>query len=270
MSGSSELRLLGVFAHPDDECLGNGGAFAKYAAEGVATHLVTATRGQRGRFYSPDHERPSDEEVGRVREAELRAAAAELGIRDVTVLDYTDGSLDCADPADAVAAIVAHIRRVRPHVVLTFDPFGAYGHPDHVAICQLTTAACARAADPDHDDGAEPHAVDKLYYKVETADTWEVYQKAFKRLVSTVDGVERSAVAWPDWAVSCALDTREHADTVWRAIRHHRTQTAIYAGLGDLDDEDHRTLWGRQHYYRAFSTVNAGRTLERDLFEGIR
>lgn len=262
--------LLGVFAHPDDECLGNGGAFAKYAAEGVDTHLVTATRGQRGRFYSHDRERPSDEEVGRVREAELRAAAAELGIRDVALLDYMDGSLDRADPVEAVAAIVAHIRRVRPQVVITFDPFGAYGHPDHVAICQLTTAACVRAADPSHDDGAEPHVVSKLYYKVETARTWEVYQKAFKRLVSTVDGVERSAVAWPDWAVDCVLDTADHADTVWRAIRHHRTQIAIYSSLGELSDADHRTLWGTQHYHRAFSTVNGGSETERDLFEGIR
>src|SRR5688500_10910784 len=138
------LRLLGVFAHPDDECLGNGGALAKYSAEGVDCSLVCATRGERGRYYDPALPRPSDEEVGRAREQELRNAAAALGVRDVAFLDYIDGSLDQADAREAVARIVAHLRRVRPHVVITFDPFGAYGHPDHVAICQLATAACAR------------------------------------------------------------------------------------------------------------------------------
>lgn len=264
------LRLLAVLAHPDDECLGNGGALARYAAEGVACSLVCATRGERGRYFDPALSRPSDEEVGRVREQELRNAAAALGVRDVAFLDYIDGSLDQADPREAVARIVAHVRRVRPHVVITFDPFGAYGHPDHVAICQLTTAACARAASPDHDDGQPPHHVAKLYYKSETPAVWEVYQKAFKRMISTVDGVERSAVAWPDWSVSAVLDTRAHAATVWRAIQCHETQIAIYAGLRDLSDADHEKLWGTQHYYRAWSTVNGGRQTESDLFAGLR
>ena len=266
----SPLRLLAVLAHPDDECLGNGGVLARYADEGIECALVCATRGERGRYYDPALPRPSDEEVGVVREGELRAAAAALGVRDVAFLDYMDGSLDRADAPEAIARIVAHIRRVRPHVVITFDPFGAYGHPDHVAICQLTTAACALASHAAHDDGQPPHHVAKLYYKSETPDVWEVYQKAFKRLVSNVDGVERAAVAWPDWSVSAVIDTRAHAATVWRAIQCHQTQIAIYAGLRDLSIADHERLWGRQHYYRAYSTVNGGRAVEDDLFEGLR
>src|SRR5688500_13119669 len=157
-------RLMAVLAHPDDESFAVGGALAKYAALGVETYVVTATRGERGRHFT-DVDRPSDEEVGRVREAELRAAARVLGVREVTFLDYHDGEVDAADPAEAVARIVAELRRVRPHVVLTFDPFGLYGHPDHVAICQLTTAAVAAAADPGFDAGAAPaHRVAKLYY----------------------------------------------------------------------------------------------------------
>jgi hypothetical protein len=66
------------------------------------------------------------------------------------------------------------------------------------------------------------------------------------------------------------LDTRAHAATVWRAIQCHQTQIAIYAGLRDLNEQDHEKLWGTQHYYRAFSTVNGGRALETDLFEGLR
>src|SRR5919112_948112 len=150
-----QLKLMAVLAHPDDESLGVGGALAKYAAAAVETHVVTATRGERGRYFTNEN-RPSDREVGRVREAELRAAAAELGVREVTLLDYMDGELDRASPREVVGRIVDQIRRVRPQVVITFDPFGAYGHPDHVAICQLTTAAVLAAADPDFRAGAAP------------------------------------------------------------------------------------------------------------------
>src|SRR6185369_14573015 len=143
---TAALRLMCVLAHPDDESLGTGGILAKYASEGVATYVVTATRGERGRFDDTGVS-PGPAIVGRAREAELRAAAAALGVREVAFLDYLDAQLDRADPNEAVEKIAAHIRRVRPHVVVTFDPFGAYGHPDHIAISQFTTAAIVRAAD---------------------------------------------------------------------------------------------------------------------------
>ena len=88
-----QLKLLAVLAHPDDESLGFGGTLAKYAAEGIETHLITATRGERGRFGAAG--KSGDPiEVGRVREAELRAAAMVLGVREVTVLSYPDGDVD--------------------------------------------------------------------------------------------------------------------------------------------------------------------------------
>ena len=90
---NKELKLLAVLAHPDDESLGFGGTLAKYAAEGIETYLVTATRGERGRFGSLG-EGGDPVEVGRVREAELRAAAAVLGIREVSVLGFPDGAVD--------------------------------------------------------------------------------------------------------------------------------------------------------------------------------
>src|SRR5689334_17739845 len=122
------LRLLAILAHPDDESLGNGGALARAAAEGVATYLLTATRGERGWPGDPA-QYPGLEALGRIRTAELEAAAAVLGIREVAFLDYIDGDLDQADPQEAVAKIVRYIRRVRPQVILTFPPDGAYGHP---------------------------------------------------------------------------------------------------------------------------------------------
>ena len=261
---ADELRLMAVLAHPDDESLGVGGALARYAAEGVAVHLVTATRGEKGRFFTNEN-RPDDAEVGRVREGELRAAAAVLGIRDVALLDYVDGELDDADAGEAVGRIVHHLRRVRPQVVVTFDPFGAYGHPDHVAICQLTAAAVAAAA-----DGEDGHRVDKLYSFVTDQARWDAYQAAFRTLVSRVDGRERHAVPWPDWAVSARIDTADQGETVWRAVQCHRTQLAIYHQLGDLTPAHHAALWGTQTFYRVFSRVNGGRATEADLFAGLR
>src|SRR6478609_824308 len=143
---NSALKLLAVLAHPDDESLGFGGTFAKYAAEGMETYLVTATRGERGRF-GPRGERGDPAEVGRLREAELRAAAAVLGIREVSVLGFPDGAVDKEPAAAAIRAIVTHIRRIQPDVVVTFGPEGAYGHPDHIAVSQFTTAAAVCAAD---------------------------------------------------------------------------------------------------------------------------
>ena len=168
----AKLRLLCVLAHPDDESLGTGGTLAKYAAEGVETYLVTATRGEHGRFGTTG-DRPSTDIVGQTREAELRAAARELGLREVTILGYPDGGLDSVDPAAAQVDIADHLLRIRPHVVITFGPEGAYGHPDHIAISQLTTAAIVRAAE-------RAFAVSKLYHIAWSAETWAAYQTAMK------------------------------------------------------------------------------------------
>jgi LmbE family N-acetylglucosaminyl deacetylase len=269
---ASELRLMCVLAHPDDESLGTGGALAKSAAEGVGTYLVTATRGERGR-YGDSSESPGPAVVGKAREAELRAAAIELGLREVAFLDYEDGTLDQVDTMEARAKIAAHLRRVRPHVVITFGPEGAYGHPDHIAISQLTTSAIVCAADPSfvtEPPVGEPHRVSKLYFIAWSPKKWSAYQAALRKLVSRVDGQERQATPWPDWAITTVLDTREVWSAVWRAVSCHKTQMTIYRKLGELPEEHQRSLWGTQEFYRVFSTVNGGRTQESDLFEGLR
>jgi LmbE family N-acetylglucosaminyl deacetylase len=270
-------KLMAVLAHPDDECLGVGGTLAKYASEGVDVFLLTATRGDSGRyrgFQLNDHHHPGPTALADIRENELRAAASELGVREVSLLDYRDQHLDGANPREAVAAIAGHVRRVQPNVVLTFGPDGAYGHPDHVAISQFTTAAVVAAADPgfliNGIDAVRPHAVSKLYYIAWPETAWKAYQAAFRKLVSTVDGIERQAVPWPDWAITTVIDTRTHWSTVWRAISCHESQVSAYARLNQLSPIDHEALWGRQSFYRAFSTVSGGRTQETDLMEGIR
>lgn len=250
-----------VLAHPDDESLGTGGVLAKYAGEGIGTYVVTATRGERGRFDDKGTS-PGPEIVGRTREAELRTAAAELGVREVSLLDYHDGDLDRADATEASGKIADHIRRVQPHVVVTFDSFGAYGHPDHIAISQFTAAAIVRAADV--------HRVSKFYYFVNGERKWAAYQAAFKTLTSTVGGTVRAAFAWPDWSITTTIDARAVWQTVWRAVQCHKTQMSIYKNLANLTEEDQKMMWGTGEFYRVFSLVNGGRDRETDLFEGLR
>ena len=268
---------MAVLAHPDDECLGVGGTLAKYASAGVEVFLITATRGDSGRFHGyrlDDRHHPGRPALAQIRESELRAAASVLGVREVSILEYSDQQLDRAILREAVATIAGHIRRIQPDVVVTFGPDGAYGHPDHIAISQLTTAAIVAAADAGHrSNEIEPrqlHALSKLYYIAWPESTWKAYQAAFRRLVSTVDGIERQAVPWPDWAITTVIDTRSVWSTVWRAICCHESQVTAYERLKDLSQDDHEALWGRQSFYRVFSTVNGGRTLETDLLEGIK
>ena len=270
-------KLMAVLAHPDDESLGVGGTIAKYAAAGVEVFLLTATRGEGGRYRghrAGDVEHPGALALGQIRERELRAAADVLGVREVSLLDYHDQHLDCADPRQAIDRIARHLRRVRPDVVVTFGPDGAYGHPDHVAISQYTTAAVVAAADPalavdEVEPPLPPHAVAKLYYLAWPASMWTAYQAAFRNLTVQVDGVERQATPWPDWAITTVLDTSGVWSTVWRAISCHESQISGYERLMSVSTDHHEALWGRQAFYRAFSRVNGGRARETDLFDGI-
>ncbi len=265
------LKLMAILAHPDDESLGFGGILAKYAAEGVETYLVTATRGERG-WFGPPEENPGLETLGRIREAELHNAARVLGLQQVSFLDYVDGELDQADPTEAICRIVGHLRRVRPDVVVTFDPYGAYGHPDHIAVSQFTTAAVVAAADPTFRVAglALPHRVKKLYYRGFAAGEERAYETAFGDLVMNIDGVERRTIAWPGWAFTTVVNTLPYWERVWQAVECHQSQLTGYQALKALPDSYHQQLWGKQTFYRAFSFANGGHKVEDDLFEGLR
>jgi LmbE family N-acetylglucosaminyl deacetylase len=268
---------MAVLAHPDDESLGFGGALARAVREGIETHLITATLGQRGRLNGKppgDPEHPGPDRMAELREAELLGAAEALGVKELSLLRYMDGALDQVDAREAITRIAAHVRGARPQVVLTFGPDGAYGHPDHIAVCQLTTAALVVAADPAFvPPGAEalaPHAVSKLYYRVWPPEEWLAYQATTKKLGITVDGVHREPVAWPHWEITTVIDTRGQWPTVWKAVSCHQSQITAYEKLSAVPPDQHEALWGRQHFYRALSTVNGGRAVETDLFAGLR
>ncbi len=268
------FRMLVAAAHPDDEALGFGGVLAHAAAGGHETYLVTATRGDRGRYFGhpPGHpEHPGRPALAALRERELRASAAALGVREVVVLDHEDQHLDAADTTDVVGRLAGEIRRLRPHVVASFGADGAYGHPDHIAIAQFTTAATVAAADARFATGdpAPPHRVAKLYALAWSAAEWTAYQAAFRKLTFVVDGVVREATPWPDWAITTVVDTRRCWRTVWQAIGCHQSQVAAYQTLKGLTDAEHEALWGTQSFYRVFSLVNGGRRRETDIFEGL-
>ena len=144
-------RLLGVFAHPDDETFCAGGTFARYAGQGAEIMVVSATRGQAGQIR--DAAAGNRQTIAAVREAELRLACERLGITKVRCLDHVDGTLADAGFSALVDEVTEIIREFRPDIVITFGPDGGYGHPDHVTISAVTTAACQRAAGPGHRPG---------------------------------------------------------------------------------------------------------------------
>jgi LmbE family N-acetylglucosaminyl deacetylase len=134
-----------VFAHPDNKSLGCGSTLAKYAADGVDIYLICATKGERG-WMGDKKDDPGPTEFGKIRELELCCSAETLGIKKVIFLDYINGGLDQADHNEATNKIADLIREIRPQVTLSFQVDGAYGHPDHIAISQLLSSACVRAA----------------------------------------------------------------------------------------------------------------------------
>ncbi len=265
---AEQLKLMCVLAHPDDETLGTGGVIAKYSAEGVETCVITATRGERG-WFGDEADNPGLEALGRLREAELHAATEILGVSDMHLLDYIDGDLDQADPGEAVSKIVAHIRRVKPHVVITFDPFGAYGHPDHIAICQFTTAAIVCAADPAYGNSA-PHRVSKLYYMADRKELIQEFESVVGEISMMIDGVQRRASPWEGWAITTQVDARAHWKKVKQAALCHRTQLPSFEQVWTLPENRLQELFGIQTFYRALSLVNGGRKVEHDLLEGLR
>ena len=268
---ANPLKLLAVFPHPDDESLGLGGTLAKYSAEGVETYLVCATRGEGG-WNGPEDQNPGMAAMAKIREGELKCAAEHLGLKEVGLLDYIDGEVDKASPAKIIADIVHHIRRIQPQVIVTFSLDGAYGHPDHIALAQFTSAAIVCAASNSYRDpkNQSVHQISKHYYMVDTKSMVAELSQAIGGISMEIDGVERSHIGWDDWAISARLDARDYFDTVWKAILCHQSQLPGYGPLIHLSREALINFIGEGTFLRAFSLVNGGRVVERDLFEGLR
>ena len=201
--------LLAIFAHPDDESFGPGGTLARYAAEGVEVRLIVASRGERSTLgRSMDH---LPERLGALREEELRCAAAALRIKDVTILDYPDTRIGEVDPEELRAVLRGAIEEMRPQAVLTFEPGGITGNPDHVAVTEATTLAFVDSYPQAADTGDNDR---RLYY-------WTIPDKIARHLRSISDIPFKGT---PETRITTVIDTNAHLDAQRQAIRCHRSQ----------------------------------------------
>lgn len=268
----TQLKLLAIFAHPDDESMGMGGTLAKYSAEGVETRLVCASRGERGWAAEPEHN-PGLKRLGEIRTKELENAVAILGMKSLSFLDYIDGDVDRANYAEAIKKIVTHIRKIKPQVVVTFPPDGNYGHPDHVAIGQFTNAAVVCAADATYvdDEILQPHRVSKLYYMVDGENFVNLVAPFMGDMTFPVDDQLRGEVPWKEWMITTRIETSDYCKTAWQAIQCHQSQLATLGELAHAHEDAAIAVLAMQGtFFRAFSLVNGGREIETDLFEGLR
>jgi LmbE family N-acetylglucosaminyl deacetylase len=199
--------LLLLLAHPDDESFMLPGAAMHAAAAGRRVALVCATRGQAGSAGDPPL--VSRDELPARREAELRAACAILGIDVLAVLDHQDKQLEQADAAELRETLVAHIRRERPAVVMTFDPEGVSGHVDHKTIGRRALDAVTAAADPRFVPASgAPHRVRRVVWPAPIL-VWHEW---------------RPEVLARTWGVDYLVDTRTLRDRKVAALRAHGTQ----------------------------------------------
>ena len=250
-----QRRLLGLFAHPDDESRIVGGTLAKYASDGVQVSLVVATRGEEGSCGEPPLCTP--EELPQVREHELREACALLGVADLTILDYRDGSLATVDRSELIGHLVAAIRRVRPHVILTFGPEGRTLHPDHIVIYEAATAAFSLAADPRAypELGQSSYATPKLYYTTLPR--------------SLVEAIQWSFPGQPDEEITVALDIQPWIGHKKRATNEaHRTQ-AHDQPFANLPEDERWQALATEYFFLAATHGIARVSQEDDLFDGI-
>ena len=136
-------RILGLFAHPDDEIFCAGGTIAARVRSGAEARIVSLTRGEAGRISHVDLATRAT--LGQIRATELAAAGAVLGA-ETRCLDFPDGGLAAFDRRQLVDAAVDQILEFRPDTVISFDETGAYGHPDHITTCHVAETACATVA----------------------------------------------------------------------------------------------------------------------------
>jgi len=269
---SKPLKLLAVFAHPDDESMGMGGTLAKYSAEDVETYYLCASRGERG-WFGPEQRNPGPGALGLIRTRELENAVKELGMTGLYFLDYIDGEVDKADCTEAIEKIVSHIRRIKPQVIVTFPPDGNYGHPDHIAVGQFTSAAVLCAADSSYADlqNLPAHRVSKFYYMVDSENFINLIEPFIEDLTFLMDEQLRDEVAWSEWMITTRVDMAEYCSAAWRAIQCHQSQLPSLGALAEMHEDAATAILAMQGtFYRAYSLVNSGRKVEKDLFEGLR
>lgn len=247
--------LLGVFAHPDDEQFGTAGALLACAEQGVAIHLLVATRGEAGEIS--DSALATAETLGEVREQEMRTACRLLGFEPPVFLSHSDGKLAEVAPDQLVHEVVAEIRRVRPQVVLTFDANGGYGHPDHIAIHRATVAAFDAAADPSFvPDLAPPHRADKLYATAYPRTLMEALNTAlvangYPALdFGSVQTVSEEAIGTEDARITTVVSVERFFERRSASLRAHETQYGAHHPFVAMPEMTMREIAQRDFFVR--------------------
>jgi N-acetyl-1-D-myo-inositol-2-amino-2-deoxy-alpha-D-glucopyranoside deacetylase len=283
-----DLGLLCVHAHPDDEALSTGGVLARYAEEGIRSAVVTCTGGELGEIVGAGMvEAEIRPRLGEVRREELARALEILDAGPPRLLGYRDsgmlGTDGNADPAsfwradfdEAVGRLVAHIREFRPDVLVTYDAFGTYGHPDHVQshrVALVAAEACAVAQL--YPDAGPPWRVRKLYLatfpKSSVLEVGRHLEAA--GVASALAGYERPEdvpIGMLDADITTVVDVREWLDRKRAAVRAHVSQITedwFFLGLPPpLGD----AVLGQEWFVRQRTAVPAPER-EDDLFAGLR
>lgn len=285
------LTLLTVHAHPDDETISTGGVMARYAAEGIRVVCVTCTGGEHGEIVVPELDTPDNHaRLAEIRADELRRALARLGNVESRLLGYVDSGMmgtpqnDApesfwqADFDAAVERLLTIVREVRPQVIVGYNDFGSYGHPDHIRAALIAKAAFERAADL-------PEPPLKLY-EVGGGRRWlreDVMTRVRERGIKSwwdpdsdetdEQRAEREAyMRRMEEAVgptTTTIDVRDHIGAKYAALAEHVTQLPRDGFFLALTEDDWRELFPAEEFTLRVSRVGV-RIPEDDLFAGLR
>ncbi len=303
-AGRPELRLLLVHAHPDDESITNGVTMAKYAAEGRGVTLVTCTAGEMGEILVPElaHLAADQEDgLGLHRRGELDTAMAALGVTDhrflggfgtyrdsgmkwhedgyaVAADDIHDNAFWHADLTEAANHLVRVIREVQPQVLVTYDQFGGYGHPDHIQAHRVAMYAAQLAAVPSYDhDLGEPWEISKIYWAAMSESRMRESLRAIRASgdTTTFEGMDPDGPLGPwvtaDDQLSAAVDGSAYLEQKMEALRSYPTQITLDGPFFALSNNEGNQMWGVE-YFRIVKGERGALDadgLESDLFAGI-
>ena len=236
MSRPLPKRLLGVWAHPDDECYLSAGLMARVIANGGQVTVVTATRGEKG---TSDPAAYDSDQFGVERQRELTASLGELGVTDVRFLGLRDGECDFSDDNAATDQIVETMFEIEPDTVVTFGPDGITGHADHQSISRWTTEAWRRAESSGLDS--------ELLYATMTHDYVARYRQMHDELGLFADrGSDGPAsISRSNVALECSLSESE-LDQKRRALAAHGSQTEVLAEL--IGETTYRGWWRDERF----------------------
>jgi len=285
---SAAKRLLLVHAHPDDETINNGVTMAKYAASGAQVTLVTCTRGEEGEVLVTELANlasDKDDKLGEHREVELKDAMAQLGINDFRFLGapnkkWRDSGMmgttqnergDVfwqADLDEASHELVKIILETKPQVLITYDEFGGYGHPDHIKAHRVAMRAAELAAN-------QGWQVNKIYWNTMPRSVIQMGIEKMKEVGSDFFGAESAddlPFAKPDELVSTVVNAPEYVPAKLAAMKAHATQISVDGPFFALSNNLGLSVWGDEYYTLVKGEKAApfdanGREL--DIFAGI-